>query len=168
MTVFWSFPDSKASFGSQSPWVTLRPWLAVAWCTITYVPTLYGPSQFFWIFFSVHKEITISWLLFLYWPLNVAVPSIVMQPFPWAKVSLGNMTQIYIQERVNSVTCPVKSVDTFRRRVLLMPNTLRRATLHGVTKSQTRLSDWTATKSTLWGLSGKEPTCQCGRHGFDP
>ena len=51
---------------------------------------------------------------------------------------------------------------------LVMDREAWRAAVHEVTKSQTRLSDWTATKSTLWGLSGKEPTCQCGRHGFDP
>ena len=40
------------------------------------------------------------------------------------------------------------------------------ATVHGVTKSQTWLSDWTATRGRLGfpgGTSGKELTCQCGR-----
>ena len=37
------------------------------------------------------------------------------------------------------------------------------AAVHGVAKSQTRLSHWTD-----WWLRGKEPTCQCRRHGFDP
>ena len=39
-----------------------------------------------------------------------------------------------------------------------------RAAVHGVTKSQTQLSDWTKLK---W-LSGKEPACQCRRCDFDP
>ena len=36
------------------------------------------------------------------------------------------------------------------------------ATVHGVSKSQTRLSDFT------FSFSGKESTCQCRRHRFDP
>ena len=46
--------------------------------------------------------------------------------------------------------------------------------MHGVAKSQTRLSDFThslASSLTILSLSGKEPACQCRRHkrhGFDP
>ena len=102
----------------------------------------------------------------MFWPLNAAVPSIVTLPFPWAKVSLGNMTQIYIQERVSAVTCPVKSVGTFRRRVLLMPDTSRWAAVRGVAQSQTRLSDWATAASTFRGLSGKETQpCSLGWEG---
>ena len=49
------------------------------------------------------------------------------------------------------------------------------ATVHGVTKSQTRLNDWAQTNSPPCllpiCLSGKQSTCQCRRHrrcGFDP
>ena len=51
------------------------------------------------------------------------------------------------------------------------------ATVHGITKSQTQLSDYTCMLSCfyhLWGLpggaSGKEPACSCRRHkrcGFE-
>ena len=37
------------------------------------------------------------------------------------------------------------------------------ATVHGVAKSQTRLSDF-----TFWWVSGKESTCRCRRHEFHP
>ena len=49
------------------------------------------------------------------------------------------------------------------------------ATVHGVTKSQTQLSDFHFTATLLLGFpggaNGKEPAYQCGRHkrlGFDP
>ena len=54
------------------------------------------------------------------------------------------------------------------------------ATVHGVTKSQTRLSAWhfhciymcacvcVCMYGLPWWLSGKESTCQCRRCGFDP
>ena len=48
--------------------------------------------------------------------------------------------------------------------------------VHGVAKSQTQLSDFHFTTSLQcsrgyrfpWWVSGKELTCQCNRHGFDP
>ena len=45
------------------------------------------------------------------------------------------------------------------------------ATIHGVTKSQTRLCDSTELKEKRGfpsGASGKESSCQCGRPGFNP
>ena len=79
-------------------------------------------------------------------------------------------------------------------RELVMDREAWRAAIHGVTKSWTRLSDWTELNWSLWknkavsqenriqsklcmclghgvGLSGKEHTCQCRRcrrHRFDP
>ena len=46
-----------------------------------------------------------------------------------------------------------------------------RATVHGVTKSRTQLSNFTLFHFPTSGTSGKEPACQCRRHkrhGFDP
>ena len=40
--------------------------------------------------------------------------------------------------------------------------------VHGVTKSWTWLSDWTDLKLSPRWVTGKESTCQCKRHGFDP
>ena len=49
---------------------------------------------------------------------------------------------------------------------LVMDREAWHAAVHGVTKSRTRMSDWTELKHGLprW-LSGKEPTCQCRRPG---
>ena len=49
-----------------------------------------------------------------------------------------------------------------------------RAAVHGIAKSQTRLSNWTTTKKAMGfpsGARGQELACQCRRHkrfGFDP
>ena len=46
-----------------------------------------------------------------------------------------------------------------------------RTAVQGITKSWTQLSDWTELSNHTglsWWLSGKESTCQCRRHGFDP
>ena len=63
-----------------------------------------------------------------------------------------------------------------------------RAIVHGITKNRTQLSDWSCVQFTSspyskfvylpktvilipglpWWLSGKEPTCQCRRHRFNP
>ena len=69
----------------------------------------------------------------------------------------AKVTTIVSNRKLSTYKCPIKSVDTFSRQVLLMPITLRRATVHGVTKTQTRPSDWTTTNSTLWGSVGKNP-----------
>ena len=48
---------------------------------------------------------------------------------------------------------------------LVMGREAWRAVVHGVAKSQTRLSDWAGWLVNLpSGTSGKEPACQCGRH----
>ena len=55
---------------------------------------------------------------------------------------------------------------------LVMDREAWSAAARGVAKSRTRLSDWTDTQycrdGLLWWLNGKESTCQCRRHGFDP
>ena len=65
---------------------------------------------------------------------------------------------------------------------MVMDREAWRAAIHGVVKSQTRLSDWTELKGWRdiwrwflrcygglpWWLSGKASACQCRRHGFNP
>ena len=61
-------------------------------------------------------------------------------------------------------------------RELVMDREAWHASIHGVTKSWTRLSDWTELnwcllRGFLGGASGKEPSYQCRRckrHGFEP
>ena len=56
-------------------------------------------------------------------------------------------------------------------RELVMDREAWLTAIHGVAKSQTRLSDWTELRPVrmrfLWLLSGKESTCQWRRHRFD-
>ena len=77
----------------------------------TYVPTFHRAFSILlnFLFPPTHKAIAISFFLFLCWPLNVAVPTIVMLPSPWVTVSLGTVTQMHIQERLNSVMCTSKT-----------------------------------------------------------
>ena len=53
---------------------------------------------------------------------------------------------------------------------LVMDREAWHAAIYGVTKSQTRLSNWTdwLTDEAMWWLSGKESACQCRRHEFNP
>ena len=67
------------------------------------------------------------------------------------------------------------SLSEFRE--LVMDREAWRAVIHGVTKSRTRLSDWTELRGKLFycfcwrlkvGTTSKEPTCHCRRHkGLD-
>ena len=55
---------------------------------------------------------------------------------------------------------------------ILMDRGAWRTAVSGVTKSQTRLNTHAHTHTYIygfpWWISGKESTCQCGRHRFDP
>ena len=53
---------------------------------------------------------------------------------------------------------------------LVMDREAWRAAIHGVTKSRTRLSNWSdliTYMGLMWWFSNKESACQCRRHRFD-
>ena len=86
------------------------------------------------------------------------------------------------------IICDLMDVSLGGLQELVMDREAWRAAIHGVAKSQTRLSDWTELNWTdnitgtpvhrivlkrhyseaPWWLSNKEFACHCRRHGFNP
>ena len=78
----------------------------------------------------------------------------------------GRQRRIWLDGITNS-----RHMSLGELRELVIDREAWHAAIHGVAKSQTRLSDWTELSNHTglsWWLSGKESTCQCRRHGFDP
>lgn len=117
---------SKTCFWHNSPWVILIPSLPYALVYHSQMfPRYIGPFQLSWIFFSMYKEIAISFFLFLYWPLNAAVPSIVMLPSPGVK-RVWEIWVTYIQERLQSAHMHAQHlVSTCMKWVVFMSDTLK-------------------------------------------